>query len=160
MRLEEHLIYSFVLYVIFFNNYFILIGIILGTLLPDVDVKNYALLNLFNLPFKFSKHREITHTIWFLILIIAPMICFINMFPQLNYIIIGLIVGFFSHLYLDSLTISGIKPLYPLFNFRIRGNINTFKDCVFLYFLIPLVLPFKEIFVIIIPLLVNFLKSF
>lgn len=101
---------------------------ILGTLpmIPDIDMK---------LPIK---HRGITHTIWFslfigfifsiltilLISIVNPQITvFEGIFPVLFSFFIGNMVVI-GHLLGDAVTMMGIKPLYPISEYKIRIEVT------------------------------------
>ena len=58
------------------------------------------------------KHRTITHTIWFAL--IFYWIYFLNIHIIVNYISLSITIGILLHIFEDALTISGVKPLYPI----------------------------------------------
>ncbi len=76
-------------------------------------------------------HRESSHSLIFLSVTLAVLLLFIILLsPYLKldniakYIILA-ILGFTMHLFQDSLTVNGIKWLYPLENVEIKGRLNT-----------------------------------
>ena len=113
---------------------FVLIAIFFS-ILPDIDKRNSKI----GKRFKFLSypielllgHRGLFHTIY------IPILAFLLFFLFNNAVYgIGAFVGYFSHLDLDSLTISGIKPFYPLINKKIKGFIKTNSNLEFVLFLI------------------------
>ena len=117
----------------------------LGGLMPDIDhpnstISRYKVLGvpifkpiawLINTLFG---HRGATHTLWALILTSAPFLVLPTFIPT-NYVIlqilsvlfgIGYAVGYFSHLFLDSLTPSGTPMLWPLPDIHL-GRLTTGK---------------------------------
>jgi hypothetical protein len=122
-------------------TFFLSLFVALLSSLPDIDIKIIRSLNNLNkktlyltypiiLVFKLIfKHRTITHTIWLpAILLIFDIYTNFNFF--IEYILKILYIAIFLHLIEDSLTISGIKPLYPiplkikLFNFSTDSKIH------------------------------------
>ena len=105
----------------FFPIFSILI-ICISSTFPDLDHKDSKISK--NNPLRFImkvilKHRGFLHSLFT---------------PLFLYLIISLInaglallicIGYVSHLLMDSFTKMGIRPLYPLFNFKIKGNIRT-----------------------------------
>ena len=93
--------------------------------LPDIDIKIIKSINNYNrqtlyilYPITFIlkiifRHRTITHTIW-----LPTLLLLADIYMQSNFytdsILRVLYIGIFLHLIEDSLTKSGIKPLYPL----------------------------------------------
>lgn len=96
--------------------------IFIGSIVPDIDNPNSRLgrkLPVISHLIKFTLgHRGIFHSLWPLFLI-SFLLSSINI-----EISIGLFIGYLSHLFLDALTISGVRFLYPL-KFRIKGFIST-----------------------------------
>lgn len=100
-----------------------IVGSFIGSIIPDIDHPNSHLgkkLNIFSIGINtLYGHRGLTHSPLFA-LILSIILIFLSSFfygvPQLLYsqFVIGISVGYFSHLLLDSLTISGIPLLYPL----------------------------------------------
>lgn len=98
---------------------------VLGSLIPDIDHrgstisnKNMATKTVSNIISLFG-HRGITHTpIIYILLLLLPSIFFSrleNPFELYTYILsMGCIIGAFSHLILDLLTVEGIPLFFPL----------------------------------------------
>lgn len=103
---------------LFLGSALVLVGSIVGGLIPDIDTPTSA----FGKPLKpVSKlinkgfgHRTITHSgLWLIPLII------LYVYTK-NEFVLGYIIGFLSHLFSDTLTSGGIPWLYPLERKRIR----------------------------------------
>lgn len=92
---------------------------IIGSILPDIDHPASKLGKKFKLLGWIFGHRKLFHTIFPPLVIGLPLL-FIN-----NILFHSLIFGYFVHLFLDALTIKGIKPFYPINNSIIRGWIKT-----------------------------------
>ena len=97
-------------------------GSILGSLVPDIDHRQSKLGNKMKITSfivnKLCGHRKLTHApllyiILFTILLFPTILSgnFLNTF-YFN-LFFGIFIGIISHLFLDSLTISGIPLLYP-----------------------------------------------
>lgn len=109
----------------------------LAALLPDIDhpgsvigsrVRPVSVLMEF-----FSGHRTITHTIWFCLAVgllagFAGRMVAVT-FTGLNFdplpIAVVAVLGSMTHLVLDCLTKSGVRPFAPLWNLTIHGNVTT-----------------------------------
>jgi inner membrane protein len=96
-------------------------ALLLSAILPDIDTpksmlgKRVPILSwLLRLIFG---HRTFFHAIW------LPLLLSILLadFPAFS---IGIIIGYGSHLLLDSLTKQGIQPFYP-FRLRLRGPLES-----------------------------------
>ncbi len=114
-----------------------------STAMPDIDIK-YSKLgkNLFFRPFQFFvEHRGILHSFIFLVLI--TFILF-SIFENKE-ISLAFFAGYSLHLFADSFTKKGIKPLYP-FNWRINGNIVSGKKIDFLIFFLFAIIDLGLIF--------------
>ena len=71
-------------------------------------------------------------------------LCLKNKFP--NELALLVFIGYTSHLLIDAFTKRGIKPLHPLFNFKIKGNTRTNSIVeTFLFLLILLLILLKLI---------------
>ncbi len=87
-----------------------LISSVIGASLPDLDLK--------------FKHRMILHNIFavtvsaFLVYLASTMIPIVNWYT--TYITLGFVLGYISHILLDSLTKAGIALFYPITRKRIR----------------------------------------
>lgn len=92
----------------------IIAGAIIGSILPDGDHQHSPAGLVF--PFWiFFKHRTWTHSIWILIIEAATTLYFYGstlLFPFM----LGITIGTFTHLLIDSFTKSGIKLFYGLSN--------------------------------------------
>lgn len=85
-------------------------GAILGGLLPDIDHAHSKLGSKIPILPHLLKHRGITHTIYFLI--IVYLITKITTLPEIFEI--SVLLGVFSHLVGDLLTPAGLRPIAPL----------------------------------------------
>lgn len=97
-------------------------GSILGSLIPDIDHRQSKIGNKMKITSfiinKLCKHRGITHTpLLYMILsviFLLPTILSDNFLNTFYFnLVFGIFIGIISHLFLDSLTISGIPLLYP-----------------------------------------------
>ncbi len=90
------------------------------SIFPDIDdtkskigKKNKLISRIVNF---FFGHRGFFHSIY------IPLILFFVFYNLNNEIGVAILVGYFSHLFMDALTRKGIRPFYPL----IKKNINGF----------------------------------
>jgi len=106
------------------------IGAVAG-LLPDIDHPNSLVSQripilpvLMNIVFG---HRGLTHTIWFCFLIAGMIACIAFFVSGWAYTHFGLYVfgGMLSHLVLDGVTKSGVKPFAPLAVCSWKGFVTT-----------------------------------
>lgn len=81
----------------------------LGALLPDLDMWPRA------------AHRRLCHNLWFLL---AVLLVGFKFFQLQLAAAIALAIGFVSHMLMDSLTVRGLSPLWPL-PWKIRGPLRT-----------------------------------
>lgn len=118
---------------------------LLATYLPDIDIKNSKMgRKIIFRPLQFFvKHRGFFHSFSFLFLITF---IFAMVLPK---IALGFFVGYASHLFADSLTLSGITP-FPPWKKKISGKIrtgsNTEKILFFILLTINLLLIVRYIF--------------
>lgn len=124
-----HLVFALLLslsYIKFFaiehRSLFALVAVV-SSLFPDIDEtkskigrKAKILSNIINL---FFGHRGIFHTVY------PPIILFVISSLFKSEIAIAVVIGYSSHLFLDSLTPAGIRPLYPITNKKINGPFKT-----------------------------------
>ncbi len=149
MFLRTHFIITAFFILIFFkyiqNPLIFLPVVFLAMLIPDIDnrfskIGHYRLSRIFNF---FIKHRGITHSFGFLAIIT------LLIFLSFKEVWIPFIFGYSLHLLLDSLTLQGIMPFYPL-KFRIKGKIKTggiVENFLFgVFFLTDLFLVFNRIY--------------
>ncbi len=115
-----------------FPNSQILIGLVaLGALFPDIDhPKSYIAhlsiwLKASSRVVSLGGHRGITHTIW-TSLLAFPLALLVLRFFGLGFIEAGaFFLGYISHLFADSLTVSGVAWFYPFDRHKVRGVIRT-----------------------------------
>lgn len=111
---------------------------------PDIDKSNSKIgkkLKFLSYPIELIfRHRGLFHTIY------LPIAIFL-VFLGFNSAIYGFgaLLGYISHLLLDALTTSGIKPFYPLISRRIKGFIKVNAFLEFLIFLLIAVIDFYGI---------------
>ena len=129
----------------FVSNKIIFLAIsLLATYIPDIDSSNSKLgRKIIFRPLQFFlKHRGFFHSFTFLFL--ATFI-FLIIIPK---IALGFFVGYASHLFADSLTISGIIPFFPWkkkISWKIRTGSRTEKILFFVLLIVNLLLIVKYI---------------
>ncbi len=104
------------------NKFVFVVVAILATYIPDIDSR-YSKIGRKRinrvLQF-FTKHRGITHSFVFLILITLGILLFSNV------VALGFFLGYGLHLFADSFTKEGIKPFYPFFpKIKSSGKVST-----------------------------------
>jgi len=124
MLIRTHLLITFFFILILFSSVedkavFVVVALI-ATFIPDIDTKFSKLgkKRIFRPLQFFVSHRGFFHSFIFLGLIALVFTMFL---PR---IVFPFVLGYGLHLFADSLTIQGIRPLYPL-KTRIRGKIKT-----------------------------------
>jgi inner membrane protein len=108
--------------VLAFQEKFIFALFLVGSaLLPDIDDPQSTLGRKHKIISSLTSHRGILHSIW------IPVIAFIvaRYIPLIQAPLLGLAIGYGSHLASDALTIKGIAPLAPLMKFRIKWFVRT-----------------------------------
>lgn len=103
------------------NNKFLFVPVILiASLLPDIDSASSQIgRRWFFRPLQwFLKHRGMIHSFTFCIIVSLLLAFFI---PVLS---LPFFLGYFSHLFADSLTIEGIRPFWPMKK-EISGHMRT-----------------------------------
>jgi len=142
MMYYTHLAFGFLVSLIALNFFnientilFILI-VIFFSIFPDIDETRSKIGRKYNLTSKiinfFFGHRGFFHTIY------IPLILFF-IFSFINYdVSVAILIGYFSHLFLDAITKAGIKPLYPIYNKRINGpfRTNSFTEKIIFVFIV------------------------
>ena len=105
------------------NKILFFLIIVLFSIFPDIDYtkskigkKNKLISGIINFIFG---HRGLIHTIY------IPLILFIIFYSLNKEIGIAILLGYFSHLFMDALTKQGINPLYPIIDKRIKGFFKT-----------------------------------
>lgn len=120
---------------------FVLIAIFFS-IFPDIDERKSKIGKKYRkiswiINFIFG-HRGFFHSIF------IPLILFFVLYNINNEMGIAVLVGYFSHLFMDALTKNGIRPLYPLINKRINGFIKTNSIIEKMFFLIIILLILYE----------------
>lgn len=139
MLLKTHLAITVFGILLFFNHVdnklvFVLVAI-LATYIPDIDSR-YSTLGrkkINRILQFFTKHRGITHSFVFLILVTFVLLFFIPI------VALGFFLGYGLHLFADSFTRDGIQPFYPFVKAKSKGNISSggkIEVLVFVLFLI------------------------
>jgi|TARA_Y100000310_G_scaffold80298_1_gene76945 inner membrane protein len=112
---------------------FVLIAVFFS-IFPDIDdtkskigKKNRQISRIINFIFG---HRGFFHSIY------VPLILYYIFYYVNKEIGAAVLVGYFSHLFMDALTRKGIKPFYPLINKRINGFFKTNSLLEKIFFLI------------------------
>ena len=115
-----------------FNAPMVLILLVAGSLLPDIDHPRAFLSRQFYLlrhssrgVSKFVVHRGIVHSL--LAALVATAVAWIIaiFYPWETLVVIGFFLGFISHLAVDSLNPAGITWLQPFSKARIKDGIRT-----------------------------------
>jgi len=122
MLLRTHLaitLFFILLLVPFDSGLFLFVPVaLIATMLPDIDTKFSKIGRHFKLLNFFMKHRGAIHSFSFLLVIS------VFIFLLFRQVFFPFVLGYSSHLIADSMTLSGIKPFYPL-KFRVKGMIKT-----------------------------------
>ena len=105
------------------NKLFFILIVVFFSIFPDIDErkskigKKYKfILTIINFIFG---HRGFFHSIY------IPLALYFIFYYINNEVAIAVLVGYFSHLFMDALTKNGIRPLYPIINKKINGFIKT-----------------------------------
>lgn len=149
MLIKTHLAITlfFVLLLLPFVSYkiiFIAVSL-LATYIPDIDLSSSKLgRKIIFRPLQFFvKHRGFFHSFTFLFLITF---IFLMIIPR---IALGFFVGYASHLFADSLTLSGITPFFPWkkkISGALRTGSNTERILFFILLVVDILLIIKYIF--------------
>jgi len=152
MFFKTHLIIALFFALMFFdyfgNPIVFLPVIFIATLIPDIDSRfsklgKRKIFRIFNF---FVKHRGITHSFTFL------SVLSLLIFFSFKEILLPFSFAYSLHLLLDTLTIHGIAPFYPL-KFRVGGKVKTggFLETIFFtsFLLIDLFLMLSKIYLIV-----------
>ena len=117
------------------NKYIFLAVILLASFLPDIVNAHSFVGKRFKVLGLFFKHRGFFHSI--ILMVIFAIIVFL--FTQNLYYVLAIMVGFASHLLLDSMTKTGITPFWPS-KLRIKGIFRTRRWLDWVSFIIFLIL--------------------
>lgn len=140
MRFNTHIAFSLFIgllilnYFDFENEILFLLFLLFFSIFPDIDEKDSKIsrkTRWISWPIRlFFRHRGFFHSFFF------PLLLFILFyFLDLGFLGLGILIGYLSHLFLDMLTISGLK----FFGKRYKGFIKTgsfFELLIFTVFLV------------------------
>lgn len=156
MKGHTHLIFAIVLGTLYFDyftvgDWLLKLGfaftLIVGALLPDIDEKQSTVSHkhpiLHSIAASLDKHRGIFHSIWIpVIMFLVAHFVISRYFSIPSLLLMGLFIGYGSHLLADSFTVQGIKPLHPLHKGKLRGLIKTggITETIFLILLVVFLL--------------------
>ena len=126
MRASTHIIFALLLSILFlsiyknFNPIIFIIITLTFSILPDIDYDKSKIGNnsLSWLLYHLFGHRQLIHSM------LIPIMLFFMFFKFSITIAFAILLGYTSHLALDSLNKSGLKPLFPL-KLHIKGHIKT-----------------------------------
>ena len=105
------------------NKLLFILIVLLFSIFPDIDERKSKIGKKYKfasriINFLFS-HRGFFHSIY------IPLILYAGFYYINIEIGIAVLVGYFSHLFMDAITKHGIRPLYPIVNRKINGFIRT-----------------------------------
>ena len=128
------------------NNklFFVLIAISFS-IFPDIDERKSKIGKKYKktstiINFIFG-HRGFFHSIF------IPLALYFVFYYINNEIGVAVLVGYFSHLFMDAITKHGIRPLYPIINKKINGPVKTNSITEKILFLIVIVLILYVLFI-------------
>ncbi len=149
MNIKNHFIFSifFVFFLVkLYTKFFykvdllhIICGSLITFLLPDIDHPNSYIGNRFKyvsiIIYKIFGHRNITHSIFGLIIFLLFLIYINNLYLNLDIdVIVGMFLGYLSHIIADIFTSHGVKLFWP-FKIRVRFFFkNKFFYVIFMLF--------------------------
>ena len=138
MMFKTHLIFSVLIGLVLVNHiqvnkYLSIFLVIIGSSLPDIDNPKSKIgrrlplvSDVVNI---FSSHRGIFHSLF-------PVIGLMIIFIVYNQIyLFALSIGYLSHLFLDSLTKTGINYFHPFQLFTVKGVVKTGSFFEFIIFI-------------------------
>ena len=135
MTYKTHIVGGIVLAGVIHQHFFTLselqftcyyIGATVGSLLPDIDHPQSFIsqqMRLLHYPFQRLGHRKGTHSLLALAIVFEIMYLLFGK----NYVGLGVVLGYLSHLLLDMLNPRGVPLLYPFtkYKYKIIGKIHT-----------------------------------
>ena len=95
--------------------------VLLGSMLPDIDHPNSVIGKRVKIVSFLFEHRGFFHSLFALVLFGSIGVL---AFPGTG-AALGIALGYFSHLLIDSITKEGIMTFHPLMHWRIRGIVRT-----------------------------------
>ncbi|MBW3019536.1 metal-dependent hydrolase [Candidatus Woesearchaeota archaeon] len=118
------LLAGLVMFPVFHQAWYLFIPFaVLGSLFPDVDHENSKINKMVPVTKwvpKFFRHRGFFHSIF-----PALIIYLVFHYAKLDIVGIPVAIGYFSHLFSDALTKSGVNLLHPASTLRVQGFIET-----------------------------------
>ncbi len=125
MQRITHILFSLLITLIIFGfNPKLLLIALLTSMIPDLDYHFEKLRKetpMLKVVFRKNVHRKILHNIW--AMSVTSSIIFL--FFQSTSILAVSLLGYASHLLLDSLTPRGVTLLWPIKKMRIKGRVKT-----------------------------------
>ena len=120
------------------NKLIFVLIVVFFSIFPDIDERKSKIGKKYKktstvINFIFG-HRGFFHSIY------IPLIFYFIFYNINNEIGIAILVGYFSHLFMDALTKNGIRPLYPIINKKINGPFKTNSLLEKILFLIIIIL--------------------
>ena len=105
------------------NKLIFILVVVMFSIFPDIDEKKSKIGKKYRwastiINYIFG-HRGFFHSIY------IPLALYFIFYYINNEVAIDVLVGYFSHLFMDALTKNGIRPLYPIVNRKINGFIKT-----------------------------------
>lgn len=127
MLFKTHITFALLISLYIFSYFkltpiFSIIIILFSSLLPDLDIINSKISKinpLRKLTKYIFKHRGTLHSLF------TPLLIYLIIYIIHKQIALLILIGYSSHLILDSFTKQGIKPFYPLSNIKFKGNTTT-----------------------------------
>jgi len=104
-----------------------LLPVCLGALLPDIDHplspasrSTRMTQGVSSLVTRVTAHREATHTILAACILTASAVPFLVFYNAKLVFAVAFLFGYLSHIFADSMTVSGVRPFMPLSDLRVR----------------------------------------
>jgi len=144
MMYYTHLAFGFLIALLSLNFFdidykiiFILI-LVFFSIFPDIDERKSKIGRKYKgistiINFIFG-HRGFFHSIY------IPLFLYFIFYYINTEIGIAILLGYFSHLFMDAITRNGIRPLYPIINKRINGFFRTNSIFEKIFFVIVILL--------------------
>jgi inner membrane protein len=111
----------------------VLLGFVVGSVLPDLDHPRGLLYGLLRVPSWLRRgvsqmvgQRGILHSLFVSLILLALCLMILNAVFQFAFVIsLGIFAGYLSHLFLDSLTVQGVAWLLPFSHRKLHYVIRT-----------------------------------
>jgi len=124
MRFYTHLVAGLLVAIaltewyLFPNTVVAVLFVLFGSIFPDIDEEHSRLGRLFPAIPKLFVHRGFFHSIFLAVVIVIALFLYVPSYA------VAFLLGFLSHLLLDAMTPSGVRPFWPS-TVRVRGFIKT-----------------------------------